>query len=309
MPLVIRIGTRGSQLALWQANWVADALQEKNPDLTTELAVIKTKGDKIQNVPLGEIGGKALFIKEIEEALLRGSIDVAVHSMKDMPTDIPHGLSVGAVPKRELTNDVLMSQNGLSLSDMPSGSRIGTGSLRRKALLQYAKPDLRIVPIRGNIDTRIRKLETENLSAIVLAAAGVHRLGWQERITEYLPENIMLPAVGQGALAIEIRQEDPHTASVVEKLNHQPSKRAVAEERAFLGRLGGSCHVPIAALARSDGERLTLDGLVADVDGKTVFRERISGKDNPSLDLGKRLADGLLEQGADRIIASYDETF
>jgi len=208
MEKTIKIGTRGSRLALWQANWVKSAITSINPSLSVDLIIIKTKGDKILDVPLAKVGGKGLFVKEIEEALLDGRIDLAVHSMKDMPAEIPPGLCIGAVPERETPNDVLISKNGLLFSELISGSKVGTSSLRRSAQLLHARPDLVILPLRGNLDTRLKKLETENMDAIILAAAGVKRLNFESRITEYIDENVMLPAVGQGALCIEIREND-----------------------------------------------------------------------------------------------------
>lgn len=303
----IRIGTRGSKLALWQADWVAKAIQSNTPSLSPELIVIKTKGDKIQDVPLAKIGGKALFIKEIEEALLNGEIDLAVHSMKDMPAEIPDGLCIGAVPKRELTADALISRNGNRLADLGAGSRIGTGSLRRTALLRHTRPDIHVLPLRGNLDTRLRKLETEGLDAIVLAAAGIRRLGWEAKITEYLDEKIMLPAVGQGALCIETRKDDGEAGSILAHLDHPDTRTAVIGERAFLNRLEGSCHVPIAALGKVEKDQFILSGLVADIDGKIVVRESHSGPVSDSEDIGIALADRLLSMGAGDILAQLKE--
>lgn len=308
MTSSINIGTRGSKLALWQANWVAAAIRTREPSLSPELVIIETKGDKIQNVPLARIGGKALFIKEIEEALLDRRIDVAVHSMKDMPAEIPDGLSIGAVPEREITNDVLISRNGALLTELGPGSRIGTGSLRRTALLRYARPDIQVMPLRGNLDTRLRKLDTEDLDGIILAAAGIKRLGWEEKITEHLDEDIMLPAVGQGALCIEIRQDDTVIESIIKQFNHHETRTAVSGERAFLDRLEGSCHVPIAALGKVDRSRFILDGLVADMDGKTVIRDRLAGPESTPEALGKQLADRLLEMGAGEILLQLKAT-
>ncbi|MEE8397989.1 MAG: hydroxymethylbilane synthase [Desulfobacterales bacterium] len=303
MGASIRIGTRGSKLALWQASWVATAIQSHTPSLSPELVIIKTKGDRIQDVPLAQIGGKALFITEIEEALLGKKIDFAVHSMKDMPAEIPEGLCIGAIPEREITADALVSRNGNRFSELGAGSRIGTGSLRRSALLRHARPDIEILPLRGNLDTRLRKLETEDMDAIVLAAAGIKRLGWQDRITEYLDEGTMLPAVGQGALCIETRREDRDAGSMIAHLDHQDTRTAVTGERAFLNRLEGSCHVPIAALGKVEKDQLVIDGLVADVDGKVVIRESHSGPVTDSEGIGIALADRLLAMGARDILA------
>jgi hydroxymethylbilane synthase len=223
----ITIGTRGSQLALWQANWVKDALESHHPDLTVNLATIKTKGDKILDVPLAKVGGKGLFVKEIEEALLNGRIDLAVHSMKDMPADIPVGLCIGAIPEREEPHDVLIARSGQPLDRLVHGARVGTSSLRRSAQLLRARPDIVIVPLRGNLDTRLKKLESGSMDAIVLAAAGVRRLGLADRITEIIDGSVMLPAVGQGALCIEIRENDPRIAPLVAVLDHSSTRQVV----------------------------------------------------------------------------------
>ena len=298
MEKTLKIGTRGSKLALWQANWVKSTLNTRHPSLSVDLVIIKTKGDKILDVPLAKVGGKGLFVKEIEEALLNGRIDLAVHSMKDMPSEIPKGLCIGAIPERENPQDVLISKKGLLLSQLEPGARIGTSSLRRAAQLLRARPDLRVFPLRGNLDTRLKKLETENLDAIVLAAAGVKRLGLENRITEFLDENIMLPAVGQGALCIEIRQNDPEVAPMVAKLEHRQTRTIIMGERAFLNRLEGGCQVPIAAHGKIDNTRFTLCGLVATVDGKTLIKETFSGPEGSSETIGVELADHLVSMGA-----------
>ena len=300
----IKIGTRGSQLALWQANWVKARLTENLPDLTVDLVVIKTKGDKILDVPLAKVVGKALFVKEIEDVMLRGEVDLAVHSMKDMPTDLPAGLKIAAVPEREITSDVLISRSGLIFEQLPQGAVIGTSSLRRAAQLRHSRKDIQIVPLRGNLDTRLRKLDTESegLDAIVLAAAGVKRLGLENRITEYLDSDIMLPAVGQGALCIETRDGDPRIDRVIQPLDHLPSKTAVTCERAFLKRLEGSCQVPIAALAKPSSNGIRIDGLVADLDGTSVLRTNHFGPIDRIEDIGTELADRLLSMGADKIL-------
>ena len=298
----IKIGTRGSKLALWQANWVKDRLEESNPGLSAELVVIKTSGDKILDVPLANIGGKGLFVKEIEEALMDGRIDLAVHSMKDMPADLPDGLIIGAVPERESPFDALISQDGICFSDLPKGADIGTSSLRRAAQIQYLRPDITIVPLRGNIDTRLAKLEHGEMAAIILAAAGLTRLGLAEKITEQLDETTMLPAVAQGALCIETRENDPVVDKLVGTINHGETHTAVIAERAFLKRLEGGCQVPIAALAKINGDSLSMTGLVADVDGSAVFRDQIGGSTGDAAILGTDLAERLLGQGADEIL-------
>jgi hydroxymethylbilane synthase len=297
----ITIGTRGSKLALWQAHWVQTAIQNEHPDVAVEIQVIKTKGDKILDVPLAKVGGKGLFVKEIEEALLGGRIDLAVHSMKDMPAALPGGLCIGAIPRRERPHDVLISKSG-SLDDLKKGAVIGTSSLRRAAQLKYVRPDVSIRSLRGNLDTRLNKLDAGNMDAVVLAAAGVKRLGLQNRITEYLDESIMLPAAGQGALCIEVRQDDTPTRAIISSLDDPVTRQAVRSERAFLHRLGGSCQVPIAAYAKVKADVLVLSGLVADVDGATLIREQMTDTTGSSEDVGIRLAEKLIKMGAKDIL-------
>jgi hydroxymethylbilane synthase len=298
----IKIGTRGSKLALWQANWIKTELNKNTPTFSIEIVVIKTKGDKILDVPLAKVGGKGLFVKEIEDALLDGRIDIAVHSMKDMPADLPEGLCIGPVPKRENPADVLISKNGFLLSELEPQARIGTSSLRRASQIKHAKPDFIILPLRGNLDTRIKKLETGDLDAIILAAAGVKRLNLERRITEYLDYDIMLPAVGQGALCIEIRKHDLEIEKIVSNLNHPETRAVIMGERAFLRTLGGSCQVPVAAYGEINKNSFTLRGLVADIDGKIIIKEIITGPENSSESLGIELAQRLLSMGADKIL-------
>jgi hydroxymethylbilane synthase len=300
-PAVI-IGTRGSKLALWQAEWVRRALRERFPDTPVELSIIKTQGDKILDVPLAQVGGKGLFVKEIEEALQDGRVDLAVHSMKDMPVEIPAGLAVGAVPEREMPTDVFISRDGRGLRETPSGGVIGTSSLRRSAQLRHLRRDLQVVPLRGNLDTRLRKLDSENLAAVVLAAAGVKRLGLAHRVSEHLPPEWMLPAVGQGALCIEIREHDPRIGPMAAALNHPASRAAVSGERAFLRRLDGGCQVPVAGYGRVAQGQFTLTGLVADLDGETVIKHRLSGAVEDAERIGRELAEILLSRGADEIL-------
>jgi len=302
MPKTIHIGTRGSRLALWQANWVKTALESRHTSLSAELVVIKTTGDKILDAPLAKVGGKGLFVKEIEASLLNGRIDLAVHSMKDMPAAIPAGLCIGAVPERETPVDVLISRNGIQLADLKTGARLGTGSLRRAAQLKHVRPDIVIVPLRGNLETRLRKLETEDLDAIVLAAAGIKRLGFENRVSEYLNESVMLPAVGQGALCIEIREDDSEIKECVGALDHKETHAAVLGERAFLNRLEGSCQVPVAGFGRHIGNSYVLQGLVADIEGDTVIRDSLSGDMAESEKIGVTLADRLLGKGAKEIL-------
>ncbi|MFC1578103.1 hydroxymethylbilane synthase [Thermodesulfobacteriota bacterium] len=302
MDSSIKIGTRASKLALWQANWVQSALNEKFPGQTVELVKIKTKGDKILDVPLAKVGGKGLFVKEIEQALLESRIDLAVHSMKDMPAEIPEGLCIGAIPPRENPADVLVSKDGLAFSELKRGAVIGTSSLRRAAQLRHARSDIVIEPLRGNLDTRLKKLQTEGLDAIVLAAAGIRRLNLEHRITEYLQADIMLPAVGQGALCIEMRQNDPTIAPMLATLDHANSRAVVLGERAFLNRLGGSCQVPIAGHGEILADTFSLTGLVAAVDGSRIIKATNSGPAGNAEAVGVQLAEQLLARGADKIL-------
>lgn len=299
----IVIGTRGSQLALWQANWVKSELERLHTGLSCELLVIKTKGDKILDVPLAKVGGKGLFVKEIEEALLDGRIDMAVHSMKDMPADLPAGLKIGAIPEREDPRDALVSKNGLTFEKLPMGARVGTSSLRRSAQLLAKRPDLQIETLRGNINTRLKKVTEGDLDAIILAAAGLKRLGMGEHITECLDPSIMLPAVGQGALCIESRENDERIDAALTPLNHPATRVTVLAERAFLNTLEGSCQIPVGAFAETDGKSLTLRGLVAEVDGSRLLMETDSAENGQNEALGVSVAERLKEAGAAEILA------
>ncbi len=298
----IKIGTRGSKLALWQANWVKSVLEKKFPSTPIELIIIKTQGDKILDVPLAKVGGKGLFVKEIEQALLTRRIDIAVHSMKDMPVDIPEGLCIGAIPERENPVDVFISRNGAGFNELAAGSVIGTSSLRRGAQLRHARPDIVIQPIRGNLDTRLKKLESENFDALVLAAAGVKRLNLDHKSTENLDPGIMLPAIGQGALCIELRKDDSTVGPLVTSLDHASTRAVVAGERAFLKRLEGGCQVPIAGHGRISEKQFTLTGLVAEVDGTRVIKGEKSGPLDSAETIGIDLAEELLAGGADKIL-------
>ncbi|HYA92966.1 MAG TPA: hydroxymethylbilane synthase [Thermodesulfobacteriota bacterium] len=302
MPSELKIGTRGSQLALFQANWVKDRLVQAHPDLKVTLVKIKTTGDKIQDAPLAKIGGKGLFVKEIEEALLQKRADLAVHSIKDVPTEFPRGLHLSVVTKREDPRDVLISKDGKSLKDLPRGAKIGTSSLRRQAQLLHFRSDLEFIPLRGNLDTRLKKLKTMNLDAIVLALAGVKRLGFDEKITEIIPPEVSLPAIGQGALGIETRMADQKVESQIRFLNDRESSIAVSAERAFLGKLEGGCQVPIAAFARIVGITLQIDGLVGTIDGKRLVRHHVEGPVERAESLGVELAEILLGEGAKEIL-------
>jgi len=302
MARALRIGTRGSALALWQARWVKAALEERHPGTAVELVTIKTQGDKILDVPLAQVGGKGLFVKEIEEALLDGRVDLAVHSLKDMPSELPPGLHIGAVPRREDPRDVLIARQGTPLAQLSPGARIGTSSLRRAAQLRHARPGVTIVPLRGNLDTRLRKLESEALDAIVLAAAGIRRLGLEDRITEVLDPTVMLPAVGQGALCLEARQDDTELAALLAPLEDPATRQAVTAERALLQRLEGGCQVPLAGHAVVNGQRLVLTGLVADLPGQPFFRETLEGPVQAAAAIGLALAERLLALGAGEIL-------
>jgi len=298
----LRIGTRGSQLALYQANWVKDKLIKAHPDLNVTLIKIKTTGDKIQDTPLAKMGGKGLFVKEIEEALIREKIDLAVHSIKDVPTEFPKGLHLSVITQREDPRDVFISRDGKALKDLPQKAKIGTSSLRRQAQLLHFRSDLELVPLRGNLDTRLKKLKTMNLDGIVLALAGVKRLGLEERITEIIPTEISLPAIGQGALGIETRMGDKEVHEQIQFLNDKDSWIAVSAERAFLKKLEGGCQVPIAAFARTVGTSLQMDGLVGTIDGKRLVRHHMEGPIEEAESLGIELAEILLDKGAKEIL-------
>jgi len=289
-------------LAVWQAEWVQARLRDIAPTVNVTLKRIKTSGDKITDVPLAKIGGKGLFVKEIEEALLQGDIDVAVHSMKDVPTVLPEPLGILCVPAREDPRDALISRQRRPLSALPPGARIGTSSLRRQSQLLHHRGDLDILTLRGNLDTRLRKLNAGDFDGIVLAAAGLRRLGWVNEVTEYLPFEISLPAIGQGAIAVEGRRDDAFVRDLLVMLNDPGTHTAVLAERALLDRLQGGCQVPIAGHASIEGNRLRLDGLVASVDGKTIIRDAVEGAPLDARALGLSLADRLLARGADGIL-------
>ena len=297
----IKIGTRGSTLALAQTAWVKEKLQEQYPGASIEIIRIKTSGDRFFEASLQAIGGKGIFTKEIEDTLLRDEIDIAVHSMKDLPTALPIGLIVAAIPPREDPRDVLVSVAATKLSELPAGARIGTGSLRRTAQLRYYRRDLMIVPIRGNVDTRLKKLDQGEYDALVMAAAGLKRIGREEKIAEYIPNDICLAAAGQGALGLEAREDD----SICEQLSflHDPATFAeVTAERSFLNRLGGGCHVPVGARGAAQGEALTLFGVVANPDGSVLFRGETAGCTAHAEKLGCELAERLLSEGAQQIL-------
>ncbi len=299
----LTIGTRGSPLALWQARYVAAEIEKNHPGTRVDLAIIKTRGDKILDTPLAVIGTKGLFTKEIEDALLDGRVDLAVHSMKDLPTELPKGLHVAATMRREDPRDVFISRDGRRLEELKPGARIGTSSLRRRAFLLNRYPGLEVVSIRGNVDTRLRKIETENLSGAILAAAGIIRMGFRDRITSHMGPEEMIPAIGQGALAIETRLDDPKTHAVTADLDHPQTARCVAVERAFLHRMGGGCQVPMAAHCTAQGDSLGVIAAVVHPDGFPMVSDRYEGTNgNPSV--GRHLADRLIAQGADKILKS-----
>ena len=298
----IRIGTRGSALALWQAEWVKSEIEKRYPGMTVTLTKIKTTGDKILDVPLAKVGGKGLFVKEIEEAMLANEIDIAVHSMKDVPTFFPDGLHLACITKREDPRDALLSRNKVKFSDLPKGANVGTSSLRRQAQLMNVRPDFVIHQLRGNVDTRLRKLKEGQFDAIILAAAGVKRLGLSENVTEYIDPAISLPAIGQGALGIECRVDDRELNDLIAFFNHADSRTCVTGERALLRRLEGGCQVPIACYGKMSDGKLHLTGLVGSVDGKRIIKDTIEGAPDMAEKLGVTLAEKLLTQGADVIL-------
>ncbi|HNP62009.1 MAG TPA: hydroxymethylbilane synthase [Nitrospirales bacterium] len=296
------VGTRGSQLAIWQAEWVQRQLKALAPDISVILKRIQTSGDKIQDVPLAKIGGKGLFVKEIEEALLRQDIDLAVHSMKDVPSELPEGLEIVCVPEREDPRDALIAHEGHILATLPVGARVGTSSLRRQAQLLHARPDLEIAMLRGNVDTRLRKVREGHYDAIILAASGLKRLGWDQEVTEYLSVDVSVPAIGQGSLGLEGRKDDIWVRDLVGQFEHRSTRIAVTAERALLAGLEGGCQVPIAGYATIHGDTLTLVGLVASLDGKRYIRQVLSGPNGEAASIGTRVAEQLLDGGAKPIL-------
>lgn len=293
----IRVGTRGSNLALIQTNWAIDRLKEKFPEVEFEVKIIKTKGDKILHLSLDKIGDKGLFVKEIESQLLEGEIDLAVHSMKDMPAEVVEGLKFAAVPKREDPRDVIILREGLnSFDELPIGATIGTGSKRRKYQLLRKRPDLNIVPIRGNIETRISKIESENLDGIVLAASGVIRADLEEKITEFLTVDLMIPAPAQGALALEIRENDEKLEKMIDAIRDEISQIQTDAERSYLAGIDGSCHIPMGAYCEVDGEKLTLTGIFGDEDGEKITVASLEGDRNNPKELGSNLAKLILKK-------------
>lgn len=313
MPNLI-IGSRGSALALWQSNWIKSELESLHEGLTVEIEIIKTTGDKLREASLVKIAGKGVFTKEIEEALLERRVDLAVHSLKDLPTTLPDGLHLAAVTEREDPRDAFLvgaplAENVKTLLDLPQGARVGTSSPRRAAQLRHLRPDLEILELRGNVETRLRKLDEGEYDAIILASAGLSRLGFGDRITERIPANVLLPAVGQGALGIESRIDDERTNFLLESLNHWPTRNAVEAERAVLRGLGGGCAVPIAAFGQVDASAqdggLSLEALVIDLSGERAVRERVTGAQYKADELGGMLARHLIASGAHEILRDF----
>jgi len=302
MKRSIVIGSRGSDLALWQANSVKRGLETFHPAFVFDVKIIRTTGDQLQDVALSKIGDKGLFTRQIETELLNGNIDFAVHSLKDLQTEQPEGLIIGAVCEREIPNDVLVSRQYTSIAELPRGASVATGSLRRRSQLLHHRPDLTIVEIRGNVPTRLEKFLNSDLDAMVLAYAGLERLGLGRGFSHVIPTDIMLPAVGQGAIAVEVRTGDNSAMDMASRINDEPTKACVTAERACLRRLEGGCQVPIGALAVLDGGSVKLDGIVGSLDGRLVFRGWDAGEARDAAQIGTRLAESLIERGADKLL-------
>ncbi len=302
----LRLGTRGSKLALWQAEYVAEQIKATT-NIEVEIITIKTKGDKILDVALSKIGDKGLFTKEIENQLLVNEVDIAVHSMKDLPSELSAGLIIGAVLPRENPQDVLITPDHITLAKLPAGARIGTSSLRRIAQIKALRPDIIMVDIRGNVETRIRKMQEQGLDGLILAYAGVKRLGLDDHISDIIGHDKIMPAVGQGAIAVEARQDDAETLAVLNRINHNPTAWATLAERAFLRELEGGCQVPIAAHATIDKNQLYLEGLVASLDGQEVYKSSIKGGAEEAKQLGILLAKELINKGALNILKDIRE--
>lgn len=300
------IGSRGSKLALWQAQAVARSIESANPDVSVRIEKIRTKGDHISDVPLAKIGGKGLFVKEIEEALVEGRVDIAVHSLKDVPDLVPEGLTLAAFLKRDSPFDALVSERFATLAGLPSGARVGTSSLRRKCQLLAKRPDLEILPLRGNVDTRLRKL-SEGLDAIVLASAGLIRLGLTDRITEILRPPDFIPAVGQGVVAVECREEDGWVRKILEALDDRGTRLQVIAERAFLKEIGGGCQVPLGANAQLLEGQIRIIGFIGTPDGKRVIRDEIIAEEKIAEEVGRELAQRLLRAGGKDILRWLEE--
>ncbi len=305
----IVLGSRGSLLALWQTNHVKTTLEKHFPAINLEIKIIKTTGDKLLDVALAKIGDKGLFTKQIETALLNGEIDLAVHSLKDLQTVQPQGLCIGAVSKRETANDVLIAKKHASIADLPMNAKVGTGSLRRRSQLLHLRPDLEITEIRGNLQTRFRKFDESDLDAMILAFAGVHRMNLDARISQIIPTETMLPAVGQGAMAVEIRDEDAEIKELLRVLHDDETHTCIIAERAFLRTLEGGCQVPIGANAALNGGEIHLEGFIGSLNGQTNWREKISGAKSAAMDLGEKLAQILIARGANEVLERTRERF
>lgn len=303
----IRIGTRGSPLALWQAHWAKEALEAQGPNLKFSISIIKTQGDKILDAPLSRIGGKGLFVKEIEEALIEGRIDLAVHSMKDVPTELPHHLCLPVITKRDDPRDCLITKGKMDLYDLPPNALIGTSSLRRQTQLLFHRKDLQIRPLRGNLGTRIKKLTSENLDGIVVATAGVKRMGWEDMISQYFPPDILIPAIGQGAMGVEIRKDDDEIERLVSILKDRDSWVSITAERAFLRKLEGGCQIPIAGYGQVREGRLRLIGMVGSLDGTKVIKDWIEGDPSEGEAMGIELAERILSRGGKEILKECRE--
>lgn len=302
MKKKLRVGTRKSPLALWQTNYVIENIKAKYPDIEFETVAIKTKGDKILDVSLSKVGDKGLFTQELESALFSGEIDFAVHSMKDLPTVMTSGLIIGAMTKRHDPRDVLLSLDNRKLMDLPANSKIGTSSLRRRAQLLHIRPDVKALDIRGNLNTRYEKLKEGKYDAIILAAAGVERLGWGERISERLNIKQFLPAVGQGSIGVQIRANDALVMEIIKATDHEATHACILAERALMSALDGGCQVPIGSIAEIKDGQMHIEGIVASVDGTTLLREKLVGISEDGRELGKKLAENLIDKGANDIL-------
>jgi hydroxymethylbilane synthase len=303
----LTIGTRGSKLALWQSEYIK-GLVEEITGLPVDLKIIKTTGDKILDVPLAKVGGKGLFTKELEVELIAGTVDLCVHSMKDVPTELPEGLGIAAMPARVDPRDALVSGAGYTLDTLPEGARVGTSSLRRIAQVRALRPDVEIVDVRGNLDTRMKKAENGEVDVVILASAGITRMGWADRITGYIPTDQMVSAVGQGAIGIEVRENDEFMADVMAKIADGPTMVCVTAERVVMRKLEGGCQVPIGAYAQLDGDTLVMDAVVGSVAGDRILRAHLEGPADDPVELGERMVAELLKLGADAILAEIRES-
>ena len=304
---LLRIGSRGSKLALWQARYIKSIIQRASPDLSIDIKIIKTTGDNFVDSPLSDIGGKGVFIKEIEEALFREDIDIAVHSMKDVPTILPKGLKIGAVAPRHDPRDVLISKHNIRFQNLKKGARIGTSSLRRQAQLLGLSSGIEVVPVRGNVDTRLKKLETSQLDSIVLAMAGVERMGLRKRVTECFPIDTLVPAPGQGAIAIECRDDDSEIEKIVCKVNHKESEITSMAERSFLEMLEGDCKIPAGCYASVEFDKMNMIGLIASPDGTFIVKQRINGDIENHVNLGRELGRKILGRGGREILSAINK--